>query len=53
MLCFNGWNQAVRLLPSFVNALGDVGLQINYSKSCFEAALTAKAPGHQISDYTS
>eukprot|EP00438_Fugacium_kawagutii_P033387 Skav211633 [mRNA] locus=scaffold2262:125553:128888:+ [translate_table: standard] len=34
LLCFDGWNQAARLLPSFVNALADLGLHINYSKSC-------------------
>lgn len=51
LLCFKNWGQATCLLPSFLEALNDIGLQINYAKSCVVASpwLLARAPPqHQL-----
>ena len=34
LLCFRGWVQAIRLLPSFLECLSTLGLEVNYAKSC-------------------
>ena len=34
LLCFNGWRQAAELLPTLVECLSELGLEINFAKSC-------------------
>ena len=34
LLCFKDWAQAIALLPSFLDCLSTLGLEINFGKSC-------------------
>ena len=34
LLCFNGWQQAAELLPTLLACLSELGLEINFAKSC-------------------
>ena len=34
MLCFRNWRQASSLMPSFLDTLSSLGMQINFGKSC-------------------
>ena len=51
LLCFSGWTQALRLLPSFVERLAKLGLHINPAKSCLvvsQGLRNSTPPHHQL-----
>ena len=51
LMCFSSWTQALRLLPSFVDCLAQLGLHINPAKSCLVVSPGLRAsspPRHQL-----
>ena len=51
LLCFRGWMQAIRLLPSFLECLSTLGLEVNYAKSCLVLSPTLRSslpPTHSL-----